>query len=210
MSGWLADKKVVETWNAVVQKSEESGGEVPAKAFGEAATVLISVFDLITGMGMAKSDMQGNATTVTNSATDEAVTLQKLVMDEISNSGKTPKALSTDGKTTSCALLWLLRALQFILVMLENLKQDPSLELNKAVSNGYEASLKPHHGYAIKLIFNTALKAAPYRKDFMQKLGPSDEAVMEALGPVIAEVKPMVSALQAFLESKGGSDYFKP
>ena len=207
--GWLAEKKVLETWMAVVE-SAKGGAGMPAKAFGEASTVLISVFDLISGMGMAKSDMQGNATTVTNAANGSAdVTLQQLVDGELDATGANHKAISTNGKTTACALLWLLRALNFILKMLQELMSSQTIELSDAVYKGYEASLKKHHGMVVRGTFNVAVKAAPYRKTFVAKLGPSEDEVFAALRPVVDEIQKMVDGLQQYLVSKN-KDYFSP
>ena len=57
--GWLADSQVVGKWAAL-----EKEDPIPALAFAEASLSLISVFDLINGMGTPKGDMVGNAETV--------------------------------------------------------------------------------------------------------------------------------------------------
>ena len=71
------------------------------------------------------------------------------------------------------ALLWLVRALYFVLGLLDPLVNDPSKKLSECVLLGYEKSLKPHHGFGAGL----------------QADGPGDveleEALdgLEALGP---------------------------
>lgn len=201
MSGWLAEKAVVEQWLSLAKEAQ--GAEVSAKAFGEASTTLISVFDLITGMGVAKSDMDGNAKTVTKAAGGDAgVTLQQLVDAELDAPGANKKTIAADGTKVSCALLWLLRALKFILALLEALMADPSVELSAAVYKGYESTLRPHHGMMTRGVFNVAVKAAPYRKTFVAKLGPSEAEVFTKLSEVMPAATELVTALQSYLAGK--------
>ena len=78
--------------------------------------------------------------------------------------GKSEKEIAKiagDGKTTTCALLWLVRALYFILKMLDPLVNEPDKTLSACVLAGYEVSLKPHHGMMIRGTFSMAVKAAP-------------------------------------------------
>ena len=134
MPGWLAETSIVEKWLALAEHAKEEGVlncttlKIPAAEFAAAAQSLISVFDLISGMGMAKGDMVGNATTVEKAAKAYAanprpiwgclrdpVALQDLIGEETEGLGeKALKSLSQDGKTITCALLWLARGLPLV------------------------------------------------------------------------------------------------
>ena len=68
----------------------------------------VSVFDLVLGSaaGMVKGDMLGNATTLKGKLA-AGQSLQELVDSELA--GKELKKLVGDGKTATCAFLWLTR-----------------------------------------------------------------------------------------------------
>ena len=114
--GWLKKSGVLEKWKPLTDKKENAS----AKEFAEASLALISVFDLIPGMGMASGDMSKNATTILKAGeADPAKTLAALVDAELA--GADPKKMGKiagDGKTVSCALLWLGRALCFVIKLM--------------------------------------------------------------------------------------------
>merc|ERR1712032_235425 len=140
-------------------------------------------------------DMKGNATTLANKA-EGNVTLETLVNGETDNKNeKELKKISSDGKTAACALLWLVRALNFILKLLDVLMSTDK-KLSDCVMAGYEVSLKPHHGMVIKATFSGAVKMAPKREDFIKKLGPSEQEVFDALAAKLPVVKGLVDSMQ--------------
>lgn len=201
--GWLATSGVVGKWEKVAEVAAAGGGNIPAEQFADAALTLINVFDLISGMGMAKSDMVGNATTVLKAAQAKpGSTLQTLISDECDgqDDGKIKK-ISTDGKTSTCALLWLVRALYFILKMLEPLVADSSKSLSACVLAGYDVSLKPHHGFMVKSTFQVAVKAAPSRDKFMKQLAPTDEEVTGDINKVKDPVATLLESLNSKLKA---------
>lgn len=196
--GWLAESEVLEKFD----KCAGLGAETDASAFADASLALISVFDLISGMGMASSDMKGNANTIKSLAANGG-TLAALVNAE--TDGKDAKELGKlagNGKTAACALLWLGRALNFILKMLNVMMNDTSKKMSECVLAGYEVSLKPHHGMMIRGTFNMAVKAAPARATFIGKLGPSEEEVFGKLQAKIEGIATLVTSIQDFLSSK--------
>ena len=109
---WLNDSQVCEKWKALKVAADGKGGQMVAADFAEASLAIISVFDLISGMGVASGDMKGNANTVAKIAAAGApgATVNELILAEID--GKDAKAIGKivgDGKTISCAVLWLCR-----------------------------------------------------------------------------------------------------
>ena len=168
-SGWLQRTNVVAKWKAL----SKTLPDIPAAEFAGAAHTLISVFDLINGMAMAKGDMVKNANTVQSAAEIAApgATLQMLVDHECRGADdKAIKKIAEDGKKVTCALLWLLRALYFIQRMLDPLVGDPSKKLSECVMAGYEVSLKPHHGFMATTAFSVGVKAAPSRDALLRQL----------------------------------------
>ena len=209
MAGWLEDSQTFEKWTALAEKSE--GGEIPAADLADASKALISVFDLINGMGMPANDMKGNANTLQKLADlSPGSTVESLVNKECDGQDdKACKKISLDGKTATCALMWLFRALAFVNKLLEILLAEPSKKLSECVTAGYEVSLKPHHGMIVRGTFSVAVKAAPSRADFIKKLGPDEAAVFSKIGAGLPNMRKLVERGQAFLTSKNAT-YFKP
>jgi hypothetical protein len=65
--------------------------------------------------------------------------------------------------------------------------------------SGYESTLKPHHGFVTRNVFSVAVKAAPYRKDFIAKLGESEDAVLTELGEAKKTFEATIGHLKGFL-----------
>eukprot|EP00795_Rhopilema_esculentum_P015248 gene15247-6456_t len=78
------------------------------------------------------------------------------------------------------ALLWLKRSLEFIGVFLADVLTGQP-DLSKCAKKAYEASLKKYHGWMVQGIFSLAMKAVPYRENFIAALanGASEEEVLK-------------------------------
>lgn len=198
-SGWLESSQVKEKFSALYGQ----GASADARGFAEASLSLISVFDLINGMGVASGDMRGNANTVLGLATTRpGSTLEQLIDTECDGKHAAQlDVISNDGKTATCALLWLGLALNFILKMLRELIDNPMKALSECVYAGYEVSLKPHHGMLIRSTFGVAVNAAPSRADFIAKLGPSEEAVFATLGEHLPALEELFDAIASHVAS---------
>ena len=225
MPSWFTESQVINKWQAV--EDAKSDGKIPTAEFADACIAIISVFDKISGMGVAKSDMLGNANFISNLAKEQpGSNLQKLIEDEIekamaSGNYKTKKDAGPNLYTTkatgkklnaTCALTWLCRALIFIKEMIGELTADTSKKLKEAVNDGYGKSLKPYHGMVVKTIFSTALKASPSRESFMRNLldakkdVPAEEVestASEELNKVVVLLKPLLEANCTFLDEFG-------
>mmetsp|Transcript_1836 Transcript_1836/g.5753 ORF Transcript_1836/g.5753 Transcript_1836/m.5753 type:complete len:202 (-) Transcript_1836:299-904(-) len=196
---WLIQSGVAEKWEKC--KAGCVDGKVPAAEFADAALAIISVFDLISGMGIAKADMNGNAKAIAKFAEENpGKSLQELCEAELST-GDLKKLLK--GGSACCALLWLQRALLFIKILLETLESDRSAKLSECVMKGYEASLKRFHGFAVRTTFSVAVKAAPSRDGFMAKLAPTEEEVFQRIGAMMPTVNEILKTNDAFLRAKG-------
>lgn len=156
---------------------------------------------MISGMSIPKGDMLGNATTLGKNL-KPGQSVQAAVQEELAT-GTAVKKLTGDGKTSTCALLWLTRALFFIHDLIVAMVENPTKELKDCVLAGYENTLKPHHGFMTKNVFSVAVKAAPYRKDFISKVGPSDEVVMGSFKEVLPLFKGTIDTLLNFLKVNG-------
>jgi len=139
----------------------------------------------------------------------ESETLQSLVKSEMASSKK---------HTASGGLLWLTRGLKFTgLAMRNNLDNNKTYdmtaasgaaqgnqeELSSSFTSAYNDTLSKHHSFVVRPVFSLAMKACPYRNDFLGKLGNDREKVMtqleewvSALEKVVAIVEPWIEGLQ--------------
>jgi hypothetical protein len=101
-------------------------------------------------------------------------TLEKLVENEKGEKKRT----ATEG------LMWLLRGHSFTCKGLQNLQANPTEEVAAGFGKAYEVTLKPFHNFVVKGVFSVsplfspsslpaelflkvAMKACPYRADFL-------------------------------------------
>lgn len=145
-----------------------------------------------TAFAPVKSDINGNIKKLREKFTkdlEKFKTLQDIVESEMAENSTKAKNSATD------ALLWLKRALRFIIVFLREVLTGEE-DLVKCAKKAYENSLKRFHGWMVQGVFSLALKAVPYRKDFIDKLGRNkvDEET------VLREMKEFVDLLEANLE----------
>ncbi|KAF3942263.1 hypothetical protein ABW19_dt0203326 [Dactylella cylindrospora] len=167
--------------------------------FLTASESLVTLFDLLgaAAFGPVKSDMNGNIKKIRdrqNEALAVSTTLQQLVLAERAEKKKT----ATEG------LLWLLRGLDFTAKALRHNVDNPTEELTTSFNHSYEGTLKKHHNFIVKGIFSVALKATPYRSDFMVKLGGVDDKsaakVNKQLTDWLEALENAVGILQKFYE----------
>lgn len=164
---------------------------IETKPFLDASSEVVPFFDVLgaTAFAPVKSDINGNIKKLRDKYTQDLEkfkTLQGMVESEIEAGTTLAKNSATD------ALLWLKRAMQFIIIFLEEVLKGEE-DLVKCAKKAYEGSLKKFHGWLVQGIFSVAMKAVPYRKDFMHKLGRGkvDEAT------VLKEMKDCLDLLSA-------------
>ena len=205
-SGWLDSSQVCAKWKALKVAADSKQGQMPAAEFADASLAIISVFDLISGMGVPASDMKGNANTIAKIARQStpSATVNQLILAEIG--GRDAKAvakLADDGKTMCCAVLWLCRALLFVKTMISLLSSDRTLKLRDCVNKGYEAGLKQHHGMLIRGTFSIAVNAAPSREVFIAKLDSSEDAALAKIADLLPDFEVLLATTRAFLKENG-------
>ncbi|XP_046841482.1 glycolipid transfer protein-like isoform X3 [Xenia sp. Carnegie-2017] len=158
--------------------------------FLQACREIVPFFDILgpTAFAPVKSDINGNIEKLSKKYQEDTVKykiLQDMVRSEMDAGTTKAKNSSTD------ALLWLKRALSFILVFLEEVLTGEQ-DLTKCAKKAYESTLKKYHGWMVQSIFSLAMKAVPYRKDFIKKLGNGlDES------DVLTEMRVFVNELKS-------------
>ncbi|CAN0921516.1 Glycolipid transfer protein 3 [Linum grandiflorum] len=108
-------------------------------------------------------------------------------------------------KRDSCsrAFLWLTRSLDFTTSLLQKLAKDPGHDMEKAVEESYNSSLKPWHGWISSAAFKVALKLVPDNKTFVSLLKTKDEnntdMVKEDMQALISLLVPVLQVIHATL-----------
>lgn len=148
-------------------KLHEDGG-IPVQPFLGCCRSLVPIFDKfnVTAFAPVKMDFQGNIRKIQQKFSTRPAdfsTLQRIVSAEIKSRQNHLSSSAT------VALLWMKRGLEFIReIFREMLDGQPDLSL--AVNNAYSRSLKPFHGWVIRGVFAVAVKALPYKEDFIIQL----------------------------------------
>lgn len=155
---------------------------------------------------LVRSDVGGNidrlaGRAATNPAAYEPDIFQ-IVRDEV--------AEGTHGGSSSCTkgLLWLKRAMQFIVALLGRLQRDPGTEVSTAVGEAYAETLQRFHGWIVSGTFTVAFKLVPSRQTFFERLecDPSDPAVLADMSGFCAAFGALLDEVHAFLDASGLDD----
>ncbi|KAF8401939.1 hypothetical protein HHK36_012890 [Tetracentron sinense] len=84
---------------------------------------------------------------------------------------------NTAKASSSCTngLLWLTRAMDFLVELFRNLLEHPDWTMSEACTDSYKKTLKKWHGWLASSSFTLAMKLAPDRKKFMEVIGGSGD-----------------------------------
>ena len=172
-------------------------------SFLSACAEIVPFFDVLgpTAFAPVKSDINGNITKLRGKYAQDPekfVTLQDIVETEIAEGSTKAKNSATD------ALLWLKRALTFIRIFLESVLSGEQ-DLVVCAKKAYAESLKMYHGWMVQGVFSLAMKAVPYRKDFMKKLGPEveEDEVLKDMKEVVELMAANIDTINEFSQATG-------
>ncbi|KAF7816739.1 glycolipid transfer protein 3-like [Senna tora] len=117
---------------------------------------------------------------------------------------KTEKSLGNakKGPTCSKAFVWLTRSLEFALALLQSLEGDGGKNMEEAVEECYNNTLKPWHGWISSAAFRVALKLMPDSKTFMDLLKEKDEnydALKEKMHYLVSLLAPFLHDIHSIL-----------
>ncbi|GKV19078.1 hypothetical protein SLEP1_g29376 [Rubroshorea leprosula] len=165
-------------------------GQMLTKPFLDVCRMILPVIDKFgAAMVLVKSDIGGNISRLeakyeTNPSKYEH--LYGIIQEEVD--AKTAKGSS------SCTngLLWLTRAMDFLVELFRNLLAHPDWTMSQACTDSYGKTLKKWHGWLASSSFTVAMKLAPDRKKFMEVIAGS--------GDVNADIEKFCSTFPPFLE----------
>ncbi|KAK4857308.1 hypothetical protein QYF36_026748 [Acer negundo] len=173
------------------------------KQFLEVCKLILPVIDKFgASMVLVKSDIGGNITRLENkylSNPTEFNHLYSMVQAEVT--AKTTKSSS------SCTngLLWLTRAMDFLVELFRNLVAHPDWTMSQACTDSYSKTLKKWHGWLASSSFTVAMKLAPDRKKFMDVVSGSGD-VNADMEKFCSTFSPLLEENHKFLASVGLDD----
>lgn len=134
---------------------------------------VLPVFNVLgaTVFAPIKADIQGNIDKLHEKYETDTVGFARLldmVQKEV-DEGKN----AASGRATE-ALLWLKRALEFILHFLSEIHGENG-DLSDCAHKAYSKTLKQYHGWFVQRIFSLAVRAMPSMKTFKRDLAPSPQ-----------------------------------
>ncbi|XP_010264964.1 PREDICTED: glycolipid transfer protein 1-like [Nelumbo nucifera] len=182
-------------------KSEE--GEMLTKPFLDVCKLILPVIDKFgAAMALVKSDIGGNISRLESkycSNPSEFNLLYSMVRAEVE--AKTAKASS------SCTngLLWLTRAMDFLVELFRNLLEHPDWTMSRACTESYNQTLKKWHGWVASSSFTIAMKLAPDRKKFMEVIGGTGDLNSD-IEKFCSNFAPLLEENHKFLASVGLDD----
>ncbi|KAG8389189.1 hypothetical protein BUALT_Bualt02G0203100 [Buddleja alternifolia] len=169
-------------------KSED--GVILTRPFLDACKLILPVIEKFgAAMALVKSDIGGNITRLENKYLTNPTKynhLYSMVQEEVD--AKTAKGSS------SCTngLLWLTRAMDFLVALFRNLLEHQDWAMSQACSDSYSKTLKQWHGWLASSSFTVAMKLAPDRKKFFDVVGGT--------GDVNSDIEKFCTTFPPFLE----------
>ncbi|RWW41312.1 hypothetical protein BHE74_00053208 [Ensete ventricosum] len=182
-------------------KSEN--GEILTKPFLDVCKHILPVLDKFgAAMAIVKSDIGGNITRLEaryNSDPSKYEYLYSMVQVEVESKTATGSSSCSNG------LLWLTRAMDFLVELFRNLVDYADWTMSQVCTDSYCKTLKKWHGWFASSTVMVAMKLAPDRKKFMEVIGGSGEinADMEKFCTTFA---PFLAENHKFLVSVGLDD----
>ncbi|KAL6555131.1 Glycolipid transfer protein 1 [Orobanche gracilis] len=182
-------------------KSED--GVMLTKPFLDVCKLILPVIEKFgAAMAIVKSDIGGNITRLENkylSSPTKYVHLYTMVQEEVD--AKTAKGSS------SCTngLLWLTRAMDFLVELFRNLIHHQDWSMSQACSDAYGKTLKKWHGWLASSSFSVAMKLAPDRKKFLDVVAGSGDANSD-IEKFCTTFSPFLEENHKFLASVGLDD----
>ncbi|XP_025082717.1 pleckstrin homology domain-containing family A member 8-like isoform X1 [Pomacea canaliculata] len=160
---------------------------VPVQPFLDACKELVPIFDKLNSTAFApvKMDFSGNIRKIQQKHLSSAgsaagfLSLQSMVLSEVR------LRQHTNSNSATVALCWLKRGLEFIREFLREICSGGP-DLSECASNAYGRTLKKYHGWVVRGVFAVAVKALPYRDEFLchlaaEEIDTVDESFLSSL-----------------------------
>jgi hypothetical protein len=205
---------LTEAWANVETVPDSSPPDMELASFVQACKTLSTVYDKLGSLlSTAKKDMNDNLAVIVKGCADkpQIKTIQDAVRFDIDN-----KLCFRDNKNrkgVSFGILWLVRALRFIVIFLDNLTSSEfaGKEMGKCAKDAYSKTIQPYHGWMLSSVFGTMMGQVPNRVKFLKNTcgGESDEVTYNEMKALVATAGPLVDALHQFYLQQNLNDAWK-
>lgn len=186
-----------------IDQIEDGSGRFRTQALLDVCREILPVVDKLgTGFTPVRMDVNGNIerlNTRYESSTQEYEFLDAMIEKEVQANEHTSNSSCTKG------LLWLKRAMQFVVGLMDKMQQDPMCSVAQAASDAYTEVLSPFHGWITSGIFKVALNVVPSREALFTKLALDTGAdTLEAdMGRFVSDFGGVLSKIHDYMVSKG-------
>ncbi|XP_027149590.1 glycolipid transfer protein 3-like isoform X1 [Coffea eugenioides] len=205
-------RSAIDELSMVVLKVKPAGGPeqhntcayIPTKPFLSVCNLLLQVLDKIgPTMAVLRQDVHQNIQRLEKFYESEPSVYSNVVeiLSEEAKEGKAKK-----GPSCSKAFVWLTRSLDFTVTLLQLLVEDFGRDMEQAVDEAYNITLKPWHGWISSAAYKVALKLVPDTKDFITILMAEDEnqdMLKEEIRTLISLFLPVLEGIRTILKTFG-------
>jgi pleckstrin family protein A (phosphoinositide binding specific) protein 8 len=201
-------------WAKVGLTMADGSAEIPIPEFIAACHELSNIYDCLGSfLSPAKKDMVSILALLEAGSFNGADTVQGIVRADMA--AKRCYRDNKNRKGLSFNLLWLSRALRFILTLLCNIDRKNAAFSDKECSDcardAYGRTIKPYHGWMMSGVFSTMMGQVPRRESFIRDLALQDGRegqAYEELAQFVVLLEPLVMSLhQFFLDSDLNDDW---
>ncbi|XP_042493222.1 glycolipid transfer protein 3-like [Macadamia integrifolia] len=175
---------------------------IPSKPFLSTCNLLLQVLDKIgPTMVVLRQDVHQNIQRLEKLCESDPSIHSNLVevLKKEDSEGTARKPTSS-----SRALVWLTRSMDFAVALLDRLVKDPNQPIEQAVESSYDIALKPWHGWIASAAYRVALKLIPDRKTFISLLMAEDEdydQLKEDVQCLVSLLLPLLDDIHSVLRS---------
>ena len=165
-----------------------------------------SIFSSTTVINQLKSDLNNSIKTVRHVfAADPTanVGLQTMVRREVAE--KTLAVVRKDKTSAVIGLLWMKRAMQFMLEFLKNTVANPDKTTKQCAQETYAAVLKPYHGWLTSKAVGFTMGWTPAKVDLIQKFGYTNDTFQVKMTAFLAVFEPIITTIHTFLDGIGAN-----
>jgi len=179
---------------------KSADGDIQTKPFLDACKLLLPVIDKFgAAMALVKSDIGGNISRL-DTKYEQDPSVNRLIYDIVRKEIEEKTAKGSSSCTN--ALLWLTRAMDFLVELFRNLLEHPDWTMTQACTDSYTKTLKKWHGWIASTSFNVAMKLAPERKKFMEVIGGTGDITSD-MEKFCASFPELLQENHKFLQSVG-------
>eukprot|EP00922_Rhytidocystis_sp_ex-Travisia-forbesii_P041204 GHVS01061520.1.p2 GENE.GHVS01061520.1~~GHVS01061520.1.p2 ORF type:complete len:224 (-),score=35.78 GHVS01061520.1:1404-2075(-) len=191
---------------AFTKARAEEGGKIRTLELAYAARTIVPVYDTVFGKNLVssnlKKDIENSSSKVmlaVETHKEERQYLEEFIVHEIDQRGV--QVIRKDSTSGVKNLLWMKRALDFIMSFLELLMLgDPDISSKVCATQAYDKVLKDYHGWLVSNMVTMSFNLCPTRGNLLDKLGFSEGDAKDKATSLMACVRPVLDEVHGFLE----------